>query len=83
LEFTLKSELDMGALIYTARAFVLLFCCFSPSHRAKTFARWKNAPTYQIVLEVGGGIVGLLVLGELAYLIFSALTAPSSAPIPN
>ena len=59
----------MGALIYVGRAFVLLVCCFSPSYRAKTVARWKKSPPHRIVLEIGGGLVGLLILGAIVLII--------------
>jgi hypothetical protein len=62
----------MAILIYITRAFVLLFCCFSASHRAKTFARWKGIPTHRVIFEVGTGIVGLLVIVEIVYLIVSS-----------
>jgi hypothetical protein len=71
----------MGVLVYIGRAVVLLVCCISGSYRAKTVVRWKNAPAYRIVLEVGGGLVGLLVLAEICYLILTALTAPPSVPV--
>jgi hypothetical protein len=62
----------MGALIYVARAFVLLVCCFSPVYRAKTVARWKKSPPHRIVLEVGGGLVGLLILIGIVLMIAMA-----------
>jgi hypothetical protein len=77
----LRIGLNMGILVYIGRAVVLLVCCISGSYRAKTMVRWKSTPAYRIVLEVGGGLVGLLVLAEICYLIFTTLTAPHSAPV--
>jgi hypothetical protein len=75
-------RLNMAVFFYIARAFVLLVCCISSPYRAKTLARWKKAPTYQIVLEIGGGLVGLLVLVEICYLIILGLTAHRTEPVP-
>jgi hypothetical protein len=64
----------MAILFYVARAFTLLVCCVSGSHRAKALARWKKSPPHRVVLEVGGGVVGLLVLVEIIYLIIISST---------
>jgi hypothetical protein len=51
----------MYVLVYLAAAITLIRCAH-PGYRKKTVARWKRSPTYQIVLEIGGGLIGLLIL---------------------
>jgi hypothetical protein len=53
----------MGAIIYIVWALTLIRYCVSPSYRAETRARWKKTPTHRIVYEVGGGILGLVIMG--------------------
>jgi hypothetical protein len=64
----------MSVFIYLFRAFTLLSCAFSGKHRAETRARWKKTPTHLVIYEVGGGIMGLIILGALIFLIVVHLT---------
>lgn len=68
----------MGAFIHLLRAFSLIWYCLSPSYREKCHARWQKTPKHRVVLEVGGGLVGLTVLIGLAIMIYSGLN--SSGP---
>jgi hypothetical protein len=56
-------------IIYIVSAFVLLRCVFSPSYRSETTARWRKTPTHRVMYEVGGGILGLIILGVIVYLV--------------
>ena len=64
----------MSIVIYFFRAFTLLRFACSTSYRAETRARWKKTSLHLVIYEVGGGIVGLIVLGALTWLLIARLT---------
>ena len=59
----------MSIILYMFRAVTLLRCAFSASYRAETLARWKKTQTHLVIYEIGGGIMGFIVLGALIWLI--------------
>jgi len=59
----------MSAFLYLFRAFALIRFACSTSFRVETRARWKKTPTHLIIYEVGGSIMGLILLGILIALI--------------
>jgi hypothetical protein len=61
----------MVMFLYLFRAFGLLRYLASSSHRKRTHDRWKVTPTHSIIYEVGGGIMGLIVLAALMFLILA------------
>jgi hypothetical protein len=56
-------------IFYIAYFFILLPCLWSAPHRAKTRARWKTAPPHRVVYEIGGAIMGLIILAALIVMI--------------
>jgi len=58
----------MYALIYLLRGFTLIWYVLSPTYRQKTKARWKRTKPHRVVLEVGTGILGLLLVCVLIVL---------------
>jgi hypothetical protein len=54
----------MGAIIYIKLGLGLIRYCFSSSYRAEAHARWKQTPQ-RGVYEVGGGILGLVIVGAI------------------
>jgi hypothetical protein len=61
----------MYAIVYLLSAFGLIRYCFSQSYRTECHARWQKTPKYRIVIEIGCGVIGLLLIGFLLMLIFS------------
>jgi hypothetical protein len=59
----------MSIIIYLFKAFTLLRFAWSPSYRAETRERWKNTATHLVVYEIGGGLMGLIILGAIIWLI--------------
>jgi hypothetical protein len=55
----------MAIIIYIARAFTLLRCCFSSSYRARVRERWKKTPQHRVIFEIGTGVIGLIVIGAI------------------
>jgi hypothetical protein len=55
----------MYALVFIARAFGLIGCCFSKPCRARTLEHLKKTTQTQVVIEVGTGILGLVVIGAI------------------
>lgn len=62
----------MYAIVYLAAAFSLILYCFSPSHRAKCHERWKQTPRHRVIYEIGGGILGLVILGAIVAVIIAS-----------
>ena len=63
----------MSVFLYILRAVTLLRYAWSADYRAETRARWKKTPAHLVVYEVGGGIMGLIILGALLWLIWVKL----------
>jgi hypothetical protein len=63
----------MSIVLYLLRAFMLLRFAWSPLYRAETRARWKKTPLHLVIYEVGGAIMGLIILGVLIGLIIMNL----------
>jgi len=51
----------MYALLYLFRGFTLIWYLLSPSYRQKTNARWKVTRPSRLILEIGTGILGLVI----------------------
>jgi hypothetical protein len=64
----------MGIILYVFRAFTLLRFAFSASYRVQTRDRWKKTPTHLIIYELGGALMGLIILGALIWLIVVHIT---------
>jgi hypothetical protein len=64
----------MSIIIYLFRCFTLLRCACSGKYRTETLTRWKKTPTHLVICEVGGGIMGLIILGALIFLLVVHLT---------
>ena len=60
-------------MYYIRDAYYLLKYIFVSSYRHQTHARWKQAPTYRIAYEIGGGLIGLLILFSVASIIVFGL----------
>jgi hypothetical protein len=56
----------MAILFYLFRAFALMRCAVDSHYRQQTAARWKSTRPHIIVFEIGGGLIGLLILSGLA-----------------
>jgi len=63
----------VSIVLYIFKAVTLLRCAWSESYRAETQARWKKTPTHLVIYEIGGGIMGLILLGALLWLILAHL----------
>ena len=59
----------MYFLYYFADAYYLLKYLLSPSFRRQTHARWKQTPTHHVIYEIGGGVIGLIILLSLASIV--------------
>jgi hypothetical protein len=55
----------MAIFVYFLRAFALLRSCISSSYRAKMKARWKQMPQHRVIMEVGTGILGIMIFVAL------------------
>jgi RsiW-degrading membrane proteinase PrsW (M82 family) len=72
----------MRALIYLFSAFGLIWLCFSSSYREKCRLRWKNSPKHKVVYEIGGGVIGLIILMYILKLIFQSLSHSTDTNLP-
>ena len=59
----------MRLLVYLYRAFMLMRYVVDLRFRQQTDARWKRTPRHIVILEIGGGVVGILILSGLTMLI--------------
>jgi hypothetical protein len=59
----------MSIIVYFFRALALARFAFSASYRIQTRERWKKTATHLIIYEIGGALMGLIVLGALIWLI--------------
>ena len=59
----------MSLILYIFRAFTLLRCAWSTPYRAETRTRWKKTPLHLVIYEVGGGVMGLIVLAAIIWLL--------------
>jgi hypothetical protein len=59
----------MSIILYLFRAFTLLRFACPPSYRAQTRERWKKTPNHLVIYEVGGSLMGLIILGAVVWLI--------------
>jgi hypothetical protein len=57
----------MAYFLYAYRGVVLLVSLCLPAKRARIVGRWKQMNHYQLIREIGSGLVGLLVVGSLLY----------------
>ena len=55
----------MYILVCLVRAFTLMRCALDPDYRERTVTRWRTQPRHLIVYEVGGGIMGLVLISLL------------------
>lgn len=59
----------MGIILYLFRVFTLVRFACSASYRSETRERWKKTPTHLVIYELGGALMGLIILGALIWLI--------------
>jgi len=74
----------MYAIVYLLSAVGLIRYCFSPSYRTECHARWQKTPKYRVVVEIGCGVIGLLLIGFLLLMIFGGEDRPAhNRPLPR
>jgi|GEM_PF-5491921 len=62
----------MSILIYIYRGAFLLICLLIPSKRRMTLDRWKRTKTHKLIYEIGGGLIGLIVLCAFIWVIIDS-----------
>ena len=68
----------MFFFFYLVRAFTLLRCLTNSDYRSKTTARWKQTPTHLVVYEIGGGLLGLLIIIGATWWIYAEVLRPTN-----
>jgi hypothetical protein len=70
----------LSAIVYIYRGVLLLMSLLIPSKRQATLMRWKRARPHQLVYEIGGGILGIVVICAFAWMFVQvALERPGRA----
>jgi hypothetical protein len=57
----------MSALIYLFSGLALIWYVVSPAYRRRTNARWKATRPHKLIAELGGGLIGLIILFVLLW----------------
>jgi hypothetical protein len=59
----------MYIFMYLLRGFTLIWYLISPPYRQKTNTRWRRMKTHRLVLEIGTGVLGLVIAFALIALL--------------
>ena len=62
----------MYLVYWLADGYYLLKYLFVPSYRRATNERWERTPMWRIVSEIGGGLVGLLLMITIVSMVVMA-----------
>jgi hypothetical protein len=62
----------MSIFIYIYRGAFLLLSLLIPSKRQITLERWKRTKTHRLIYEIGGGVIGIIVLFAFVWVIIDS-----------